>query len=180
MSFLKRIFNRNDSGTGFEEISEKRTTKLGYVMLFIMFVFLVGVGQTIFDDLRHTIDRPVSPSSCVSRLSADSLTNFTSCSSNRSRTDCGCRFTEVDEKFGLHAQFTAIVPTLTNIGDYNNEISQLRSNISSYTRSITQEERQYELSLQEKIAEEEVLFDRTGNQNTIINYRNQISITYHS
>ena len=172
MSLFKKIFSR-DSGKGYEEVSEKRTTKLGYIMLFLMFCFLVGVGQTVFWDLRSVIDRPVSPAYCVRSLSVESLPSYNGCSSRYS--DCNCRFTEVDTLYGLDTQFAAIESTLKGISSFNSSISQQQRNISTYERNISKTEREYELSLQEKIAEEEVLYDRTDNQGTIIQLRSQIS-----
>jgi hypothetical protein len=44
-----------------ETISERQTTKIGYVMLFLMIVFVVGIAQTIFFDLGQLVGAPDRP-----------------------------------------------------------------------------------------------------------------------
>ncbi|MFT7644465.1 MAG: RNA polymerase subunit RPABC4/transcription elongation factor Spt4 [Candidatus Paceibacteria bacterium] len=163
----QRLFD-DDSSTGYEEVSEKRTTKTGYFLLFVMFLFLVGVGQTVFDDLNDLVTYPANSSECVTRLTVPSLPYHSHSPSSI------CRFTEIDTRFGLDTKYNAARPTLDDISSINVNISSYQYKINNAQRTITIAERQYELSLQEKIAEEEVLFDRGGQQSTISTQRDSI------
>lgn len=50
------------------EISEKRTTTLGYVLIFFMVIFGVVYGQTVLNDLQNSINYPTPPAQCISSL----------------------------------------------------------------------------------------------------------------
>jgi hypothetical protein len=48
----------------YEEISEKKTSKLGYILLILMVIFIVSISQGIFSDLiqkDHKVRRIVFP-----------------------------------------------------------------------------------------------------------------------
>ena len=49
----------------YEEVSEKKTSKLGYLLLTIMVIFIIIAGQTVFRDLRRIPERPDRPTFCV-------------------------------------------------------------------------------------------------------------------
>lgn len=176
---LKRFLSGGEETTGeYEEISEKRTTKLGYFLLIVMFFFLVGVGQTIFDDLTDLVEDPISPAACLSNLDTKSVSSYTRCDVGQygESYDCGCRFGEIDTRYGLKAKFEAIKPTLIEITTVNEKIRGYQSQINTAERTVTSAERQYELGLQEKIADEEVLYDRTQQQVVISQQRSQIAV----
>jgi len=54
-----------NSQNSYEEISEKKTSKLGYIFLIMMVVFVIGTGEKIFSDLKKIPERPTPPSYCI-------------------------------------------------------------------------------------------------------------------
>lgn len=174
LSKIKRFIHGSDDGNGYQEISEKKTTKIGYFLLIVMFIFLVGVGQTVFDDLNSIVPRPTSPSSC-SNISVQSLVGYSTHYTTQNEQVSRCRFTEIDSEFGLDTKYKAIFSVLKQISDLNNSTQQYESSIRKYENDITSSERTYNLSLQEKMADEEVLYDKANLQNTISQNRVRIS-----
>jgi len=151
MNIFTRLKNKitHDDAAGYAETSEKKTTILGYFFLLVMFVFLVGVGQTVFSDLRTLIPAPERPSFCSSRL-VDNPTRPFSCSERTA--DCGCQFTDIDNEFGIPDLFSSIQSSLQTLDELNDEIRELDSALAANQRERAAAERQYELSLQERVA----------------------------
>jgi len=70
-----------------EEVGERRTSVLGYLLLSMMVIFILVIGQTIFSDLSEIPKRPVAPSDCVAYLNFgtnSSSSNYGIYPSNRS------------------------------------------------------------------------------------------------
>ena len=157
------------SQNSYEEISEKKTSKLGYILLIIMVIFVVGVGETIFSDLRGIPKRPISPSYCIARSIKD-LKNLT-------YLNCpnAIGFNEVDKQFGLDTKFKAIKPQIEEILSLNEQIKSNEKTLKRLEGSIQNLNKDYDLSLQEKIAGENALMDPYGIRNQITGSRSQIS-----
>jgi hypothetical protein len=151
MGIISRIKDRftTDGGGGYAETSEKKTTLLGYILLFVMFVFLVGVGQTVFGDLRSLVDRPERPTNCAQRIVNSGVEDFR-CNTNRA--DCGCNFNDIDRDAGLQSVIAESLTELARIDTLNDAISDLDREISVAERSRQAAERQYELQLNEQQA----------------------------
>ncbi|GEM_PF-5111857 len=96
-----------------EEISEKRTSALGYILLGIMVIFIIIVGETIFSDLGDIPERPTRPSSCV-LLNVEQLRTIQGNSCGRYNG-----FNLVDTKFGLDSQYLAIKSQIEEIASLN-------------------------------------------------------------
>lgn len=167
-NFLKKGGQDTGDGVGeYEEISEKRTTKIGYLLLIFMSIFLIGITQTVFSDLKKIPERPSNPAYCLQSIVNGNIENLSYLPS--------CNFREIDTRFSLDSQYRVIEPTLGKITNLNKQISGAENTIRSNERTITDMERRYELSLQEKIAEERVLFDTSGVQANILRLREDIT-----
>ncbi len=157
-----------NSQNSYDEISEKKTSKLGYIFLIIMVIFVIGIGQTIFSDLRQIPERPISPSNCI----ISSVSNL----ENLREVRCPYRgdFNEVDKRFGLDRKFNNIKSELQNLSSLNQSINTNNRSISESEQRIDKLNKDYDLSLQEKIADEEAIMDKTAIKSEISNLRNQI------
>jgi len=164
----KKQFYKN-SQNFYEEISEKKTTKLGYIFLIIMVIFIIGVGETIFSDLKIIPKKPIHPSSCILEISMINLENL-------SYLDCPTYggFNEVDKKFGLDTKFNNIKPELQKISSLNENINSNEREIRNLENSIQRLNKDYDLSLKEKMADEDNIMDKSGIKNQIINSTSQI------
>jgi len=136
----------------YTEISEKKTSKLGYLILIALFFFLIIIGQTVFSDISRIPERPVNPSYCTNVYLSD-LMYIT--------YKPACGFNEIDREFGLDALVNSLEPDLGVIIGYNNEIANKNNLAASNEGQLNRLLQQYGLSLQETIAkEEEVLLDK--------------------
>lgn len=162
-----QTFNSNPSEE-YEEISEKKTSKLGYILLILMAVFMIGIGQTIFFDLKKIPERPDSPSRCISSFKNANYLKNLSYAQN-------CRFTEIDQKFNLGSQYNNITSELNQIISLNKQISSNKISISSKEREIDRLNKDYNLSLQEKIANEQAIMDKSNIKSNITFKRSEIS-----
>jgi hypothetical protein len=158
-----------NSQNSYEEISEKKTSKLGYILLIIMVIFVIGVGETIFSDLKKIPERPTSPSRCISSSIAN-LENldYSNCPSYNG-------YNEVDKKFGLDTKFNNIKPELQKIFSLNENINSNEREIRNLENSIQRLNKDYDLSLQEKMADENTIMDKSGIKYQITNSRSQIN-----
>ncbi len=155
----------------YKEISEKKTSKLGYLLLIALFGFIIIIGQTVFSDISKIPARPISPAYCsnsyIGSLHSDSLEHLKHF--NRIPT---CRFNEIDKEFGLDVLVTAIEPEMSIIVSYNNQISNKQNEIYQNERVMNELLSTYGVSLQETIArEEEVLMDKPEIKNQYLSLR---------
>lgn len=175
------IDEKKEKNNEVEEISEKRTSFLGYILLFIMVVFLIIVGQTIFSDLKDMVERPDAPSSCVSLLNTrinrtDYYESNSSGLSNLSYLQNDCNFGEIDKQFGLDTSYNTIKPKLNEIVNLNNQMNNLRQNIRQKENEANRLNSQYDISLQEKMAgEQNPVMDKGLLQSGIVNQQSVIA-----
>jgi uncharacterized membrane protein/predicted RNA-binding Zn-ribbon protein involved in translation (DUF1610 family) len=163
----KQVYDDNHSDD-YEEISEKRTSKLGYILLIIMAVFMIGIGQTIFSDLRSIPERPNSPAYCIANFKrTDSLNNLLYLQD--------CRFSEIDTMFTLDSQYNQLLPQLNQIVSLNTQISNNNHSVNLKNREITKLNKEYDLSLQEKMAEEPGIMDKNNIKSNITYKREKIN-----
>ena len=160
-----------DNQNSYEEISEKRTSKLGYALLILMVGFVIGVGETVFSDLEKIPEQPVVPSSCVlsSIQNPKNLTKYSICQ------DRGVPFNDVDKKFGLDEKYNSIKPQLQEIVSLNASIESNNSEVRKLENDIQRLNREYSLSLQEKMAGEKAIANKENIKNEITNTRTKIS-----
>lgn len=133
----------------YTEISEKKTSKLGYLILIALFVFLIVIGQTVFSDIKEIPDRPNRPSSCISFNNLESMSYVRTCS-----------FNEIDKKFQLDILYQNIEQEINRIATFNKEINNKQSQIRFNERTINNLLQNYDISLQETIANEDALLDK--------------------
>lgn len=155
----------------YEEISEKKTSKLGYVLLILMVGFVIGVGEMIFSDLAKIPERPIAPSSCV----VSSVRNPKNLTTNSICSGYGGFFNEVDEKFGLDEKYNSIRSKLQEIASLNGDIIASNNEIRNLEANIQKLNREYNLSLQEKMAGEKAIADKENIKNAITSTRDKIS-----
>lgn len=174
----------------YEEIGEKRTTIAGYFLLFLMSAFLVAVGEQVFTDVRQIPALPQPPAQCIARTVGASavyagagnvrngVQGTLSDASVRTALDkyraSTCTFSDTDRAAGIPAAYAKIEPRLQTISDINQEISSLTQAINKERNTLRQLERQYELSLQEKTANERVLYSPAEYQQQIADTRSRI------
>jgi RNA polymerase subunit RPABC4/transcription elongation factor Spt4 len=138
----------------YEEISEKKTSGLGYIMLIIMSIFLIVAGEKIFSDLSKLPKKPQSPSPCI-----EYITNTPEHISSYSLSECD-NLNEVDKKFKLDSGYSSLKIQITDLAAKNKELSQLNQEIATKKQVLDQNKRDYDLSLQERIANEPGVMDQ--------------------
>lgn len=161
-----------------EEHSEKKTTKLGYFLLFLMVIFILTVGQTIFSDLRSIPTPPLAPSTCVSNALSQFGISFDYEYSYGYGYDYygdNCVFNEIDKIFDLEVQYMALTPDIKLINQIEKNIQERTSVVSQHQNSIKELERRYSLSLQEKGVNETGIYDKNSIQAEILSFRERIS-----
>lgn len=153
MFFKNRKKDIKKSEDEFQHISERRTSILGYILLIIMAVFIIIVGETIFADLEDLPTHPVRVSYCIDRAITGHSTSY-----YNSYSLCE-EYTTQDMKFGLNTEYEALKPDLANLKSLEKKLSELKRTSSSTQRNLDTKSRDYDLSLQERMA----------NQNAILN-----------
>jgi len=154
----------------YEEISEKKTSKLGYLLLIIMGVFIIMVGEKVFSDLEGLPYEPIEQSYCIS----NSINDLDDLDYLHCPYDSG--FNEIDRLFGLHSKFNRIKPKLQDIISFNKNIDLNESKIRELEGSIQELNENYDLSLQEKIAGETSILKKTEIKNEIVVLKSNVSM----
>lgn len=142
----------------YAEISEKKTSKLGYLILIALFFFLIIMGQTVFHDISTIPERPIYPTFC-----ANSYSGRLEYIRNKPR----CTFNEIDKKYELDTLISDLEPDVNKIIAYNNEIQSKNHQIGQNEANLNSLLREYDISLQETIADEEALLDKPEIKNQI-------------
>lgn len=158
------------SGAGHEEISEKRTTKVGYFLLFLMGLFIVIIGQTIFSDIGRIPDQPEGLSSCsrefamlLDRRWVDApITNTDVYATGYDvvmnsfqmddLTNQQCRFSRYEETSGAAATLRAAYPDLKRYYALEGPISRVERDLNALKPERTLKQEAYDISLQERQA----------------------------
>lgn len=190
----------DNSQETYEEINEKKTSKLGYILLILMVFFVIGVGETIFSDLKKIPEKPISPSSCILNT-INNLENLTylNCPSgsnyvieidsfedmpygipepqryNNLEPQNSGDFNEIDKKFGLDEEYNNLKPQLQKILSLNKSIEINKRELRNEENNIQKLDRDYDLSLQEKIAEEDSIMNKDSLKNSITKSKAKVS-----
>ena len=159
-----------NSAQEYEGISEKKTSKLGYILLFIMGCFLFGVGETIFSDLSRIPEKPIVPSYCISSITQQNIENLSYLRCNRA-----VRFNAIDKSFGLDTAYESIKPILEKIIAVNSSLLNLRNQARSNQQNLERLGREYDLGLQEKMAGEVGIINKKVAQNAYLGSKNAFS-----
>jgi len=149
-----------DKAPGYEE-TERSTPKAGYILLFAMFIAAVFFGWRALDDLHNVPQKPQSLSYCASSFieyrwgdvggfiydfSPAPLDFYDVRPKTLSNTDCV--FSPLEVKHGIPAVFEKRKDRDLKLRNLQLELNQVINNIGD-------NERQYNLGLTEKIAEEQ-------------------------
>ena len=158
------------SGAGHEEVSEKRTTKVGYLLLFFMGLFIVIIGQTIFSDIGRIPNQPEGLSSCSREFAAllDSRwvdapithTDVYATGYDEIRdtyqvddlTKQQCRFSRYEEASGAAATLRAAYPDLKRYYALEDPINRVERDLNTLKPERTLKQEAYDISLQERQA----------------------------
>jgi hypothetical protein len=169
MTYLNLESNKQEQGIEeYEEITEKKTSRLGNVVLIILVIFLFIIGQKVFSDVRGIPEEPVHPAFCTQTYSDIDLLK----DRNYART---CNFTETDRKFNVEQNFRDVEPQIKNIILLNKEISGIKNQINSSERELDRLLGKYDVSLQEKIAIEEPILDKPVIKATVASLNEKIA-----
>jgi len=168
MKLSKKQLKREKNKDSYEEISEKKTSKLGYIFLIMMTFFIIIVGEAAFSDLAKLPQEPSYPSYCI-RDSVDNLELINSLSCPLKHN-----FNRLDKKFKLDKKIKKIQPQLQEIIRLNQNIEANEVQIEELEESVQALNREYNLSLQEKIANERVLIDKKQTKKQIVEAKARI------
>ena len=146
----------------YSEISEKKTSKLGYLFLITLFIVLIILGQTVFQDIGRIPHRPKAPCYGISSY----LNNLKSITQRPT-----CAFNELDRQFKLDTFVTALQPDVDTTITFNRNILNNNNLIRSNGTKLNTMLRTYNLSLQETIANEDALLDKPEIKREIVSLR---------
>ena len=151
---LNSKLNEQEQGIEeYEEVTEKKTSKLGNVVLIILAIFLLIIGQKVFSDVKGIPEEPVHPAFCTQTYSDVDLLR----ESNFART---CHFTETDRKFNVEKNFKDVEQEINSIILLNKEINDIKNQINSNERELDRLLGRYDVGLQEIMVGEEPIIDK--------------------
>jgi hypothetical protein len=157
--WFKKQQSENQQGTvPYEEISEKRTTKIGYVLLIVMAAFIIWIGQTVFDDLSRIPDAPKPISSCASKMadllgrSQSTYDSYSYGYSGGSLEKRDCSWSEYEEQSGVRQMIVSSYSKISEYYAFQKRIADLEKSISDAERQRSRSGSNYDLGLQEKQA----------------------------
>lgn len=143
---------KSDPTDTYAEIEEKKTSKLGYLILGALFFFLIITGQTIYQDIEQIPYHPIPPSYCalINNVSLTSMYNY----------ERYCTFSDIDRQYGIDISINLLEPDLKTIVQYNQQLSDRNSQQYSNEMQLNSLLKQYGISLQETMANEDALMDK--------------------
>lgn len=171
LSWFRSVKNQaTKEKPGHEEISEKRTTKVGYILLFFMGIFIVSIGQTVFSDLGRVPNRPEGISLCsqefatlLDRRWIDTPVTNTDVYTNGydEMTDVyqaddlmkqQCRFSRYEETSGSAATLRSVYPDLRKYYAIQDPIDRVENDLNTIKPEKTLKQEAYNISLEERQA----------------------------
>lgn len=146
---------------GFEP-EERRTPKAGYILLFLMFLSALFFGWRALDDLQDVPAKPEALSSCAAQFIQYDWSDSIQYNYERyappdvayeeslypRKPDKGCLFSSYEVKYGVPAVYEKRKAIELRFNNLQLQLQQIVVSLSDY-------ERQYNLALQEKIADEQ-------------------------
>ncbi|EKE26476.1 MAG: hypothetical protein ACD_4C00270G0001, partial [uncultured bacterium (gcode 4)] len=159
ISFIReKIFRRPKLATplAWEELSEKQTTKLGYFLLYCMFAAILSSAQWTLSEIKGIPDRPTPVPYCVTNL----VNAF-----DNNRDDYGyyydysynyndCILTSKNPEFDFTKEYNNLLAPYNEIISYNDSIKSLESKKGQLEYNQSNSQKDYNTSLNEKIADE--------------------------
>jgi hypothetical protein len=164
---VSQFFSKKESHPApWEELTEKQTTKLGYFFLFCMFIASLSTAQWSMGIIQSLPNAPTPVPYCISDMlqtfKVTINTNwdfyyqgryYWSNSNNYSPYQCSTVSAE-NPKFDFSSEHTVLAPIAEKINSLQRQISEYQTKISSNSSEYSKTQRDYELSLMEKMANE--------------------------
>lgn len=144
----------------YEEIQERKTTKLGFFLLIVMVILGVSQGQGFIKALSRNIPNPQSISYCGFYLNdiigAKNGVNkdYFSYRYNGSRDISVCPYSNIERNYGIENIIREITPYSQKTVSLEKDLRNLEDALRSVQIQINKEKQNYGISLQEKIAQE--------------------------
>ena len=183
MFFHKKQESENQAYAPNEEIDVKRTSKLGYFFLILMVLFGLWQGNSFLGALKRSIDSPQPNSACLSYLAQFAQITLEHGYSygydyydfRAQKEDGSCSFSERETALGLDKVYAQILPLRTELDQLTEETQQLQYQISTLENRRRDTTSEYQASLLEDVAKEEVpVFDQDNLQQNITEGGNEI------
>src|SRR3989344_494237 len=177
-NFLRRRQEISRTNPGFEE-TERRTPKLGYLLLLIMAVAGIIFGWMALDDLSRIPSRPTPLSYCSNRYGSYQRT-FIQQSRLATRvydydyiynSSTPCSFIDLEQKHNIPALIEKRAPFAAKLQELNAASSNFSNQILNARRQRENIERQYGLGLEEKQANVPQIFPTPAIQQQILALR---------
>lgn len=158
-----------------EELSEKQTTKLGYLLLYCMFFAILVSWYWTLSIIKHIPTKPTYVPTCISYMleSLQDPSIHHSILSNR-YNDCDLQSTHPE--FNFEEEYSQLQVPYEEIDAIQTKINNLQPRFYSLRSDLQEAEDNYEFSLNEQTAQENSgLYNTVENQNKIREIRRQIS-----
>jgi len=138
-----------------EDLSEKQTTKLWYLLLFLMFITIIVSAQWTINIIKNVVNRPNDIPYCVKKV-LNVLEDGKYYSSPYYNDEFShCNLTSDYPKFNFTYEINNLKPIYKTVLQYNKEVNNLNYKKRSLSYSNEKNRKTYETSLLEKMANEE-------------------------
>lgn len=154
----------------YEEIQERKTTKLGFILLILMVIIGVSQGQSFIHALSQNIPSPQNISYCgyylknlVDTKVGPNTYGSYSMYGNYGYGDISkCQYSDLEIKYSIENIIEEINPLSEKSKSLQNELQTLNAALYASQNQINNEKQNYGISLQEKIAQEGLtVYDRS-------------------
>ncbi|QQS20695.1 MAG: zinc ribbon domain-containing protein [Candidatus Moraniibacteriota bacterium] len=158
------------SGTApYEEVGEKRTTGVGYLLLILMVIFIVTIGQKVFEDLSTIPKKSEKISACTTRfrdavsdesdllryrkLEADmSSVSWEMEDGEDSSSAKNCVASSYEVEAGIVKHFPRMAELVTEYKRSTDAIEDLDEELNASKKRFDRTTKEYDIRLQEKQA----------------------------
>jgi membrane-associated HD superfamily phosphohydrolase len=167
------------SKVNYEEISEKKTTRLGYFLLFAMIVFTLWQAQGFITFLRNQISDPKEVSSCSFHLKSyiknQNIDDRYSSNYDDFLIGDSCDYNPSELNVGIPKLMKSIRPRFIVLKAISDTLQQLTDKKYKFETSLQEEKANYENSLIEKIAKEKnKIYEKEAIKLKIVNFEKRI------
>ncbi len=136
-----------------EELSEKKTTKMGYFLLICMFFAIMGTAQWSLSIIKDIPDRPTETPYCVTEmLSAFGEQESYNYDYYQYRYDNCDLISHSNPVYDYTAVYAPLLPKYNLIVSYRKQLSDLQSDYDAFQSKYRNSQRDYNTSLLEDIA----------------------------
>jgi hypothetical protein len=161
--------NKGHGFVPYEEISEKKTTKLGYVLLTLMSIFIIQAGQAVFRDLEKIPNRPTMLSFCSYQMKT--LLDLKSpqylgrsgeifLKSDDSLNEQNCAWSTYEDRTGIKQLIVSAYPKLARYFELKTQLQTTDQEINEIGVKRDRTTKNYTLSLEEQQAKIPGIIDR--------------------